>query len=104
MKRFVWLIGLLALWSATAFAGDTLYTIRVNGLFCPYCAYGIQKTFQKISGVEAVNVDLKDGIVRVKASDSVHFTDAELMQIFKQAGFTYRGMAVAPATAPAGGH
>ena len=73
-----------------ALAGSTEYKIRVDGLACPFCAYGIEKKFNKIDGVESTHVDLAKGIVTVKTHD-VKLEDAQLKKLFEDAGFTYRG-------------
>jgi len=70
------------------------FEMRVDGLACPYCAYGIEKKFKKIKGVTAIDVDLKKGIVIVCALNSVKFNDKQLTQLFEDSGFTYRSMAV----------
>ena len=73
-----------------ALAQTTEYKIRVDGLACPFCAYGIEKKFNKIDGVKFIDMDLDKGIVTVEA-DSVKLDDAQLKKLFQDAGFTYRG-------------
>ena len=63
MKRF-YLVTLL-LWSLVAVAGGTKYVMRVDGLACPYCAYGIERKLKKIEGVEQIDVDLDNGCMRM---------------------------------------
>ena len=75
-----------------AFAADTGYEMRVDGLACPYCAYGIEKKFKAIEGVKTIDVDLEKGLVSVCASDTTSFTDEQLIRLFTDAGFTYRSM------------
>ncbi len=72
-----------------AFGETTLYSIRVDGLACPYCVYGIEKKLNKIKGVKFIDMDLDKGIVSVKATD-VKLQDPQLEQLFQEAGFTYR--------------
>ncbi len=95
MQRILLTLLLLA-WSALALAAGKHYLLRVDGLACPYCAYGIEKKLKKIDGVQAVDVDLDRGIVTVDTRDDVDFTDAQLKQLFQDAGFTYRSMQVQP--------
>ena len=73
-----------------AFAQTTEYKIRVDGLACPFCAYGIEKKFNKIDGVKFINMDLDKGVVTVEATD-VKLDDAQLNKLFEDSGFTYRG-------------
>jgi copper chaperone len=83
-------VGLLVLVMAqTAWAKTTVYSIRVDGLACPYCAYGIEKKLNNLEGVKFIDMDLEKGIVIVEAYD-VKLNDAQLKQLFQDAGFTYR--------------
>ena len=76
--------------SSTAFAAGTQYDIRVDGLACPFCAYGIEKTFSKTEGVDSVDIDIEKGLVIVKTGAEKTFTEAELKTIIHDAGFTMK--------------
>lgn len=95
MKRY-FLIPLILLWSLAAFAAGTQYVMRVDGLACPYCAYGIEKKLKAIEGVEMIDVDLDKGLVTVNVGEGVELTEPQMVQLFKDAGFTYRSMTKQP--------
>lgn len=95
MKRYL-ILPLLALWSVAALAAGTQYVMRVDGLACPYCAYGIEKKLKKIDGVEKIDVDLDKGLVIVDVAEGVKLTERQMTRLFKDAGFTYRGMTEKP--------
>lgn len=95
MKRY-FLIPLILLWSLAAFAAGTQYVMRVDGLACPYCAYGIEKKLKAIEGVETIDVDLDKGLVTVNVGEGVELTEPQMVQLFKDAGFTYRSMTKQP--------
>ena len=78
--------------SMTAWAACTHYEMRVDGLACPYCAYGIEKKLTAIDGVHNLDVDLENGLVSVDVSDGVVLTEADMKQLFDDAGFTFRSM------------
>jgi len=83
-------VGMLLLAMAqTAIAETTVYSIRVDGLACPYCAYGIEKKLNELDGVKFINMDLEKCIVTVETYD-VKIGDAQLKQLFTDSGFTYR--------------
>ncbi len=84
---------LLAALSTAALAGNAVYSIRVDGLACPYCAYGIEKKLNAIEGVRFRDMDLEKGIVTVETHD-VTLSDEQLKQLFQDAGFTYRSKQV----------
>lgn len=95
MKRY-FLVPLLLLLSLAASAAGTQYTLRVDGLACPYCAYGIEKKLKQIEGVEKIDVDLEKGLVTVNVREGVALTEPQMQQLFKDAGFTYRNMTKQP--------
>ena len=92
MKKLIAMMILTLVWNAAALAAGTQYQMRVDGLACPYCAYGIEKKLNKIDGVEKINIDLNKGLVTVNVADGVKLTEAQMTKLFKDAGFTYRSM------------
>jgi len=88
---------LLSLVVSTVVLADTnQYRMRVDGLACPYCAYGIEKKLKQIDGVESFEVDLDNGLVTVDVSSGVTLTDEQMTKLFTDAGFTFRSMVMAP--------
>jgi len=77
-------------------ASGTHYNIRVDGLACPFCAYGIEKKFKKIDGISNIKVDLNKGLVSVDAKAGMQLKEAKLKKLFNDSGFTYRGMKTTP--------
>ncbi|MDQ6957463.1 MAG: heavy metal-associated domain-containing protein [Mariprofundaceae bacterium] len=77
----------------TAFAeGVTAQTasIQVDGLSCPFCAYGLEKNLKKVNGIESVKIDMKTGKATVTMQANTEVTDKSLRQAVKKAGFTAR--------------
>lgn len=90
------LTGIMLLWSSMALAAGTQYDLRVDGLSCPFCAYGIEKKLRKTKGVDSVEIDLEQGVVVVKAGEGVKLTEGQFKQLVKDAGFTLRSMTEKP--------
>ncbi len=84
------------LWSSYSFAAGTQYDIRVDGLACPFCAYGIEKEFTRTEGVDSVDIDLKNGLVIVKTSEGRSFSEDQLKSIVDDTGFTMKSMSEKP--------
>jgi mercuric ion binding protein len=77
-------------------AKDIQYTIRVDGISCPFCVATSEKALKKIAGVRDVESDLKEGTITVCAdAEETSFTDKQLTELFKKNGFTYHGMEIA---------
>jgi len=92
MKKQI-IISLLGLFlMQSAFAGETKYEMRVDGLACPFCAYGIEKKLKAIEGTSKIDVDLNKGLVIVNMDEGKNLTEAQMKKMFNDSGFTYRSM------------
>lgn len=90
MKKPLTVLGMLALlWSAPLLAAQ--YALQVNGLACPFCAYGIEKELKSIDGVNGVEVDINEGRVIVTAAEGARFDKEAARRAVKNAGFTLAG-------------
>ena len=94
-KQFIFTLSLLFL-SQSSYADSTLYEMRVDGLACPFCAYGIEKKLKAIKGTSNIDVDLNKGLVKVQVDNSTQLTDEQMKKLFNDSGFTYRSMKKKP--------
>lgn len=62
--------------------------IEIKGLACPYCAFGMEKAFRKISGIKNVDIELKEGLAYIDTPVEQKPTKKELRKIIIDAGFT----------------
>ena len=92
MDKSILIMTLALLLSTGAFAGETLYKIRVDGVACPYCGYGIEKKLNQIDGVKFVDIDLEKGVVTAQSAEGVTLTDVQVEKLINDSGFTFRGM------------
>ena len=80
-----------ALWMPSAWAGEgQVYKLQVNGLACPFCAYGLEKALKRVGGVEGAKVDLAQGVAVVTTADGAIFDRETARQVVRRAGFTLR--------------
>ena len=84
---------MLLLLMPVAHAGSAVYSLQVDGLACPFCAYGIEKKLSAIDGVEKIDVDIKEGQVIVTLADGASLSEDRARQAVKDAGFTLRAFA-----------
>lgn len=73
-------------------ANEPTATIRVDGLSCPFCAYGLEKHLKKVAGVEGIEINMKSGKAIVHLKPGAQVDDAALKAAVKKAGFTARGI------------
>ncbi len=77
-------------WNVAALAAGTQYQLGVDGLACPFCAYGVEKKLSSIEGVEDIKVDIEKGQVIVTMADGSPLTETLAGEKVGQAGFTLR--------------
>ncbi len=68
------------------------YKLQVDGLACPFCAYGIEKQLGKLPGVNTLKTNIKSGTVTVKTSKGKNLTRAQMSGAVKRAGFSLRSI------------
>ena len=90
MIRTILFLFTFAVTTTATLADEVQYDIRVDGITCPFCVATSERALKKIEGVHAVGSDLETGTIFVCAESRVAFTDAQLKQLFRDKGFTYR--------------
>ncbi len=83
------------MFSIAALAADNQYVLGVDGLACPFCAFGIEKRLNKVDGVTDIEIDIGDSVVRVTLQEGKTLTEEQARQAVKEAGFTLRSYAEA---------
>ncbi len=99
MRKLALLAGLLgavlaaALLATPGQAQETkpAYTVEVDGLACPFCAYGIEKQLLAIEGVQTVETDIKSGAMIVTMAAGSTLDEDAARKAVEAAGFTLRG-------------
>ncbi|MDC0662341.1 heavy-metal-associated domain-containing protein [Marinobacter sp. SS21] len=81
--------------SVVALAVDNHYILGVDGLACPFCAFGVEKRLTKVEGVTGIEVEVADGVVRVTLQEGKTLTEEQARQAVAEAGFTLRSFSVA---------
>jgi len=89
------LMGLFVLgFAAPAMANVGHYEVRVDGLACPFCAYGLEKKLKKLPGVSRVDVDLESGRASFDVASDTVLMPGPVREAVREAGFTPRGISV----------
>lgn len=66
--------------------------IEVDGLSCPFCAYGLEKNLKKVVGVEAIKIDVENAFVLLTIAEGKSVDEATIRENIKDAGFTPRAI------------
>ena len=88
-RRLALALGLVL--AASVVQAQNTYRIRVDGLACPFCAYGIEKKLAAIDGVARVETDIAAGIVAVTMAEGATLDEAAARRAVNEAGFSLRG-------------
>lgn len=73
-------------------AEPAIYHVHVNGLACPFCAYGLEKSFSRIDGVDSVSVNLKAGLIEISVKNDATLDETIVRERVEDAGFSLEGI------------
>ena len=76
---------------ATAREAGSVYQLLVDGLACPFCAYGVEKQLSKIDGVEKIDTDISAGTVTITMAIGAELHEPVAREAVEAAAFTLRG-------------
>jgi len=65
-------------------------TIRVDGLSCPFCAYGLEKKLNRLEGAVSVRIDIERGRALITMDVGKTIQEGDLKKAVLDAGFTPR--------------
>lgn len=62
--------------------------IGIDGLACPFCAYGLEKKLKKLDGVADIFVDIDEGRTDIKLKKNASLGEEKIRKAVQDAGFT----------------
>jgi mercuric ion binding protein len=62
--------------------------LQVDGLACPFCAYGLEKKLTTIDGVDSIKIDIEKGMVTLLVQEDMTVNEEVIKEKIKEAGFT----------------
>ena len=69
-------------------------TITVEGLACPFCAYGIEKKLKRVEGVRSIDIEMNRGVVVLAAEKDHSVNIRQIPGAVKDSGFSLGRMKV----------
>ncbi len=64
--------------------------LKVDGMVCPFCAYGLEKRLEEIASIDAVLIRISDGLVQIRTKEDQELTDEALTDAVRKSGFSLR--------------
>ncbi len=89
MKRFIQ-TSLLLLFCTTVVAQSSrdVFEVQVDGLGCPFCAYGLEKKFKEFKGIKKITIDIETGDFRFEYPADQALTADQVVKQVEKAGYT----------------
>jgi mercuric ion binding protein len=92
MKKLYIITALLLFFSNTAFAEESHYQLKVDGLVCPFCEYNIEKKVGSLEGISDVKANLENGTVSLILAEGTTLPEANIRKAITDAGFTLKSI------------
>ena len=90
LKRTGLALGLMLFAATAALADSRVYKLYVDGLACPFCAYGVEKHVGGLDNVKSVEILIDEEIVAVTMAPGKTLDEANAKQAISDSGFTLR--------------
>ncbi len=96
MKTFIsaFFLAFSLAFSLSASAQTDAFTLRVEGLGCPFCAYGLEKKFKDVKGIDKLKIDIQTGKMTFQVPTTTALTLEQADERVTKAGYTAKGVAV----------
>jgi len=64
------------------------FTVQVDGLGCPFCAYGLEKKFKELKGIKEVKIEMETGVMDFSYPGEKGLSIQRVEQQVEKAGYT----------------
>ncbi len=93
-KTTLILMSLIMLLGVTSLAQAEVkqVTLRIDGLACPFCAFGLEKKLKKLDGYRSIKVFINEGKVNIGWKEDKPLKISAIHAAVKAAGFTIRNI------------
>ncbi len=91
MKKSIiitFVILMATMFGATAQGKMDNFEVKVDGLGCPFCAYGLEKKFKELKGIEDVKIEIETGIFTFAYPSEKKLALATVATQVEKAGYT----------------
>ncbi|MEL6917227.1 MAG: heavy-metal-associated domain-containing protein [Bacteroidota bacterium] len=82
------IIGILTMYVANAQKAMDKFMVQVDGLGCPFCAYGLEKKFKEFKGIKNVKIDIETGDFSFSYPAEKKLTMEAVTSQVEKAGYT----------------
>lgn len=81
----------LALFHSRVYAQNECQTydvvVEINGMVCPFCSYGLEKSLNKMKEIKQADVSLLDGVAKLILEENQKATKEQITKAVTDAGY-----------------
>jgi mercuric ion binding protein len=94
MKRIIIMTMIMSLFAVTTTQAQKngkqmdAFEVQVDGLGCPFCAYGLEKKFKEFKGIKKVAIDIETGDFSFQYPSEKALSMEDVVAQVKKAGYT----------------
>jgi periplasmic mercuric ion binding protein len=93
MRNIIILVSILFT-AMTVNAQMDQFTLRVDGLGCPFCAYGLEKKFKDVKGIKDIKIDIQTGKMTFNVPVTTMLTLEQADDRVNKAGYTAKAISI----------
>jgi len=79
---------IMGVFSISAQKSYDQFEVQVDGLGCPFCAYGLEKKFKELKGIKDVKIDIETGDFTFIYPSEKTLTLEDVKKQVEKAGYT----------------
>lgn len=88
MKNIILSIVFLLIGSVAMIGQNDKVAVKVEGLGCPFCAFGLEKKVKKIKGIKDITIDMETGMMNFQIPTEKNPGLSAIDQTVSNAGYT----------------
>jgi copper chaperone CopZ len=69
---------------------DQQVVVHIDGLSCPFCAFGVEKKLKKLEGLKDIKIKMNEGQALLTFEAGVKIDVEAIKEAVKESGFTAR--------------
>ena len=69
---------------------DQVVLVKVDGLSCPFCAYGVEKKLKTLDGVKKIKIKMNEGEAIITFEAGTKIDPDKIKEAVEDSGFTAR--------------
>lgn len=87
MKKLLSFVLIIFFSLTVSHAGENNFTLKIEGMTCPTCAFSVENQLEKLKGIGVVRIRLGRGEATINLNAGANLEEQELHDAIEMAGF-----------------